>query len=334
MRYILPKISFVIMTFNDARSLNRCLASIKKQQYPKQKIEIVVIDNGSQDNTLSIAKKYKAKIVMNLKDNMYRSLSLGYHYTTGDFIFQLDQDEELRDKTFILKMIEPITKDQQLAGSFTRYYPNNHMSWITRYLSYHPAQLDPLFEYFSPIIEKFIVQKVNDYFICDYKSKKIPPYTNILFRRTFLIKSPLWNDAYFGDHEILQGIIEAGFTNFAYVPSAGVYHYHAKTLRQLIAKRVRNLKNHYLKVESPYKYSWFDITSIGELAKIIFWLIYANLFFPAAIRGVIRVIKHHDLVFLMEPVVTIAMTDVILFNFLTLPQGRAFIRKSLKKFIS
>ena len=206
----LPKISFIIMTFNDAKSLKRCLLSIKKQNYPKEKIEILIIDNASKDNTLSVAKSFGAKIIINAKDNMYRSLSLGYHAVSGDFAFQLDQDEEIRDETFLQKMIKPLIDNPNLAGSFTRYYPNNNMSWITRYISYNPAQLDPLFEYFSPPVEKFFIREADGYFLCDYSSKKIPPYTNMLYRTLFLKKSPAWNDRYFGDHEILLGVLEAG----------------------------------------------------------------------------------------------------------------------------
>lgn len=333
MKNILPKVSFFIMSFNDARNMELAILSIEKQNYPKDKVEIIVIDDSSTDNSLDIAKKHKTKILINGRRDMYRSLSMGYHAASGKFCFQLDQDVELRHENFIMEMITPLIKEDSLSGSFTRYYPKKDQSWINRYISYDPAQQDPVYEYFSSPVENFIVKKVNNYFICDYSSKNIPAISLVFYRMEHLKKSPLWNDERFFDHETLMGVIGAGFTKFAYIPSAGLYHKHAKGLWNLIYKRLRNLKNHYLKTDSKYKYKWFDATSISGILKIIIWIIYANLFIPATIRGVMRSIKHRDVVFLTEPVVTITVTDAILFNFLTTKEGRAFIIRSLKTLI-
>ena len=51
-----PKVSFVIPTFNSERTLDECLSSISNQDYPD--MEIIVVDNGSDDKTVEIAKKY------------------------------------------------------------------------------------------------------------------------------------------------------------------------------------------------------------------------------------------------------------------------------------
>ncbi len=329
MKNNLPLVSFFIMAFNDATNVELAILSIKKQNYPKDKIEIIVIDDNSEDNTLEIAKKYKTKILINGQHDMYRSLSMGYHAVTGEFCFQLDQDVELRSENFIMEMITPLIKDSSISGSMTRYYPGKDPSWMNRYISYHPAQEDPVYEYFSPSIENFFIKKINDYYICDYSSKKIPPISLVFYRMEQLKKSPLWNDERFYDHETLMGLIEAGFTKFAYVPSAGLYHKHTTGLFNLIHKRLRNMKIHYFKTNSKYKYKWFDATSLRGILKILIWVIYANLFIPAMIRGIIKTIKYRDIVFLAEPVVTITVTDAILFNFLTMKEGRLFIARSL-----
>lgn len=325
-----PKISFIVITFNNVNSLKRTLLSIEKQDYPREKIEIIVVDNGSKDNTVKVAKSFGAKIIMNITDTLYRSLSIGYHSASGEFVYQLDQDEEIRYPTFLQKMLKPFRDDESIAASFTRNYPNKDMPWITRFLSYHPAQLDPLYEYFLPSIKETIVEKKNRYFLCNFSFNKIPGCGHLIYRLEFLKKSPTWNQKYFSDQETLSGIIAAGFTKFAYVPSAGYYHYHADSLSHLLSKRVRNLKGHYLKVESPYKWKWFDTTSLAGIIKILFWIVYANLFIPATIRGIIRAVKFRDYVLLAEPVVAMVTTDVILYNFLALPGGRTFIKRSFR----
>lgn len=326
----LPRVSFFIMAFNDAKNMELAILSVKKQKYPEEKIEIIVIDDGSKDNSLEIAKKYKTRILINGRGDMYRSMSMGYHAATGEFCFQLDQDVELRHENFTLDMITPLIEDSKLSGSITRYYPGKDPSWVNRYISYHPAQEDPVYEYFSPSIEKFFVKRIDDYYICDYSSNTIPPMSLVFYRMSHLKKSPLWNDERFFDHETLMSIIEKGFTKFAYVPNAGLYHKHVTGLKHLIQKRIRNLRTHYLKTDSKYKYKWFDATSIRGILKIMIWIVYANLFIPATIRGLLRTVKHRDIVFLAEPVITIAVTDAILLNFLTIKEGRNFIGRSLR----
>ncbi len=177
MKNVLPKISFFIMSFNDVKNMELAILSIEKQNYPKDKIEIIVIDDDSVDNSLAIAKKHKTKILINGRHDLYRSTSMGFHAASGEFCFQLDQDVELKNENFITQMITPLLKNNSLTGSFTRYYPRKDMSWINRYISYDPVQRDPVYEYFSPPIEKFITQKINGYYICDYSPKDIPPTT-------------------------------------------------------------------------------------------------------------------------------------------------------------
>lgn len=331
MRKRLPKVSFFIMAFNDARGVEAAILSVKKQNYPQDKIEIIVIDDASTDNTLEIAKKYKAKILINGTHNMYKSLSMGYHGATGEFCFQLDQDVELKSKNFVIDMIIPLMDNPSLAGTFTRFYPGRDPSWINRYLSYDPAQQDPIFQYFTTPIEKLVTVKKDNYFICDYSSENIPPITLMFYRMNYLKKSPLWNDKEFFDHETLMGVVKKGYTEFAYVPSAGLYHKHVTGFRHLLSKRSRNIKNHYLKTNSKYKYKWFDATTPSGLSKILIWVIYANLFIPATVRGILRTIKYKDFVFLAEPIITIAVTDVIIYNFLRLPEGRSFMLNSFIK---
>jgi len=57
----LPFVSFIIPTLNAEKTLGLCLKAIFEIDYPKNKYEILIIDNGSTDNTLKIAQKFKIK---------------------------------------------------------------------------------------------------------------------------------------------------------------------------------------------------------------------------------------------------------------------------------
>ena len=57
----LPSISVLIPTLNAAKVLGKCLRSIATQDYPKEKLEIIVADGGSTDETLDIVKKLEIR---------------------------------------------------------------------------------------------------------------------------------------------------------------------------------------------------------------------------------------------------------------------------------
>lgn len=59
-----PKISIVIAAYNEERLLSKCLESLNAQSYPGEQYEIIVVDNGSQDKTSEIAKKFGSTVYL------------------------------------------------------------------------------------------------------------------------------------------------------------------------------------------------------------------------------------------------------------------------------
>lgn len=85
----LPKVSFCIPTFNSSRTLERCLKSIVKQEYPD--IEIIIVDNGSTDDTVEIAKNYTSNIYFD--DGLLGSVrQTSLENATGEIIALFDSD--------------------------------------------------------------------------------------------------------------------------------------------------------------------------------------------------------------------------------------------------
>jgi len=325
-----PKISIIILTLNEEGYLKECLKSIRKQNYPQERIEIVVVDNGSKDNSIRVAESYGAKVYVNEKGDIYQNWVIALHKITGDFVYMVDQDIQLRGKYFFQKMTKPLLEDRRIMASFTRKYPKNDQHWVTRFISYHPAQCDPLYEFLIPQVEDSFLKKKNGYILCKFELGKVPPFGRQFYRVEYFKKTSSWSLKRVFDNDLVVRAIKSGYSLFAYVPKAGLYHYHAKNLRHLLYKRVRNLNMHYFPNNKSTKYRWLDTGNRRGIFKLILWIIYANLFFPAAIRGFIRFIKYKDKVMLMEPIITITVTDFVLWSFVKDRRGREIVISSLK----
>src|SRR3989344_7066597 len=58
----MKNISFIIPNYNGEKTIEKVIDSILKQDYKKGKIEIIVLDDKSKDNSIKILSKYKSKI--------------------------------------------------------------------------------------------------------------------------------------------------------------------------------------------------------------------------------------------------------------------------------
>lgn len=98
-----PLVSVILPTFNRALTLPRAIDSVLNQTY--KNLELIIIDDGSTDNTLELLKNYqkvdkRVKVIFN-KQNLGAPLSRnkGIKASNGDYIaFQDSDDEWLQDK--------------------------------------------------------------------------------------------------------------------------------------------------------------------------------------------------------------------------------------------
>ena len=54
-------VTFIVPAYNRQDTLKKCIESIENLDYPKNKIKIIIVDDGSKDNTLKVAKNLEKK---------------------------------------------------------------------------------------------------------------------------------------------------------------------------------------------------------------------------------------------------------------------------------
>ncbi len=327
-----PVVSLIIVALNDAKRLERCFKSIKKQDYPKNKLELILVDDGSTDNTVAVAKKYGAKVYVNKGGYIYKNLMVGVWKSKGEFFFTPETDIVLGGRDFIKKMVKPMLNDERIVASFSDEKLAKDMHWAARFLCYATAQADPLLEFLFDKIENKIVKKYKNYSLCKF-DEKLQPAVRMFYRTKYFKKTSNWKSENYFDHDFVINCVRSGFPYFAYVPDPGYFHYHVTSLKHLVTKRIRNIQKHYLPYYKNTDYVIHDTSDKKQVFKLILFVIYANLIIPPAIRGIIRFLKYRDLVLLTEPIITIAITDGLLIAFLKDKRGRRYIADSLRSLL-
>ncbi|SHL48524.1 glycosyltransferase [Fibrobacter sp. UWEL] len=110
-----PLVSVIIPVYNADKYLDRCLSSIITQTYTS--IEIILIDDGSKDNSASICDSYAAKdnrITVIHKENEGQSVArnIGTDTSTGEYILYVDADDEIPQNAISL-FIEKLNEHPQ-----------------------------------------------------------------------------------------------------------------------------------------------------------------------------------------------------------------------------
>ena len=136
----LPKVSFVICTLNCRDFTKRCLESIRNQDYPQEKVEIIVVDSYSTDGTIEIAKALGAKIILTkirgYMEGKGMPKSIGCSKAKGDIIITIDSDNALVEKDWIRKMTYPLSTDKKIDYCICRMSVVRSDPLINQYLSY------------------------------------------------------------------------------------------------------------------------------------------------------------------------------------------------------
>lgn len=110
-----PKVSVVVPIYNTSKYLPKCLDSIINQSY--QNLEIILIDDGSTDNSGKIADDYakkdkRIKVFHQKNAGQSAARNLGLEKATGDYVGFIDSDDRV-DKSFILKLLAPYENNSQ-----------------------------------------------------------------------------------------------------------------------------------------------------------------------------------------------------------------------------
>lgn len=112
-----PKVSIVVPIYNTEKYLNKCLDSIINQTH--QNLEIILIDDGSTDNSSKIIDSYaqkdsRIKTIHQKNVGQSATRNVGIKKATGEYISFIDGDDEIK-ATFIEELLSAFSQSTSLS---------------------------------------------------------------------------------------------------------------------------------------------------------------------------------------------------------------------------
>jgi glycosyltransferase involved in cell wall biosynthesis len=108
-------VSVIITAFNEEKNLPRCLKALKDQEYPKDRYEVIVVDNNSTDKTAEVAGNFGAKVISEKKQGYVYALRHGMDEARGDIIAVTDSDTKVAKNW--LSVIERVFVNPKVVGA-------------------------------------------------------------------------------------------------------------------------------------------------------------------------------------------------------------------------
>ncbi|MEW6529098.1 MAG: glycosyltransferase [Candidatus Micrarchaeota archaeon] len=122
MAKIKPKISIVMPTLNEEKLIERALRSIKNQKNAPE-YELIIVDGGSSDDTVKIAKRYTDLIFYEPKRTIAAGRHKGALKASGEIIINVNADCYYKED-WLANLIKPF-ENPRVIGTFGKLLPDH-----------------------------------------------------------------------------------------------------------------------------------------------------------------------------------------------------------------
>lgn len=211
----LPTVSVIVPVRNGGATLLPCLQSLLGLRYPAERLELIVVDNGSTDDTPAILAGFRdrLRVLDEPKRGAAAARNTGIRAARGDCIALTDADCVV-DPDWLAELVQPLARpDVGVSGG--------------RILSVEPGNR----------IERF-GEKIHDHRRA--LEEFLPPYAISMSwasRRAVLLDVGLFDEALLRGQDVdLAWRIHAAGLRFVYRHDARIYHRNERTLRGLFAE--------------------------------------------------------------------------------------------------
>lgn len=129
-----PTVSVIIPAYNEEKCIGQCIESVLDATYPTDLVEVLVIDDGSTDNTYAKAAQYRDRgVEVYHKENggKYSALNYGLFCSSGEIVVCVDADGRLKS-TALLTLVSEFQDNPNLGSVAGNVKVGNRNRHLTR----------------------------------------------------------------------------------------------------------------------------------------------------------------------------------------------------------
>jgi mycofactocin system glycosyltransferase len=219
---VLPGVSIVIPVKDRAEELERCLASLASLDYPRENIEVIVVDDGSSDASPEVARRFGAHVVPSggTGRGPAAARNVGARAAGKELLAFIDSDCTASHEW--LQELIPAFRDDEIAAVGGNVAGMCTASGVDRY----EAVMSSLS---LGSRERFGGSGDDTFYL---------PSCNLLLRRAVFLGVGGFEDSmHVGEDVDLTWRLRDGGWTIAYIPRGTVYHEHRSTVRSFMSRR-------------------------------------------------------------------------------------------------
>lgn len=221
----LPKVSVIVPVKNGGAKIQGLLDSLMQIDYPKDKLEIMIVDGNSSDDTREIVSRYPVKLLLEERHGINGARNTGVKHSGGDIIVFTDSDCVV-PKDWIKRIVEDFqdSKIGCVGGNVEGYYDD----FLSRYSD----------ESIIPVMRRFKRREVLDTI---KPPLHYPAGCNMAIKRDIIEKVGLFDENImygFDEDELVERICRKG-NEMILDPEILVKHKHRSTLPELLKQNFR-----------------------------------------------------------------------------------------------
>ncbi|PIS22924.1 hypothetical protein COT49_02845 [candidate division WWE3 bacterium CG08_land_8_20_14_0_20_40_13] len=324
-----PTISIVTATFNSGKTLDRCLIAVLDQDYPKGKIEIVLGDGGSTDNTLEIAKKFDAIVCKIPKEKQHAEYNRGvaFNKAKGELALILDHDNFIPYKTWLKDMVKPLLENPKMVATETAYYDYSPsyklmdrycaLFGISEPLPYYLGKADRLPQNADHWINLGKSKDMGNYFLVEFESdpRKIATIgTNgCLMRRKLVMENADVRPEYHYPIDVMVDVIKNGHNQFGFVKNSLIHLTNLNGFWIYIKRRLMFAESYHFEHHAHRRYS---VVMKGDEWAVIKYVFFSLTLVKPTLDAIRGYAKIHDVAWFVNPFMCIATTFI--YSFMTI----------------
>jgi len=244
----LPTVTVVIPAFNEGAMVRRSIGSIVAADYPREKLEIVVVDDGSRDDTFFHMERARAEhpgmvTLIHFAGNRGKraGLAAGMRAARGEIIVTIDSDSEI-DRMTLRQMVAPFQASPRVGAVAGRVVVLNRDSFIGSMLD---VNYELAFDFSRAAQSAYGAVACCPGALSAFRRKAILPHLGAWMRQTF------WGrPVNHGEDQALTNIVLRGGYDT-------VYQRHA-VIRTLVPERYGQLCRMFLRWERSFVVEGFS----------------------------------------------------------------------------